>query len=80
MKVVLGNRIRKARETRGLSRQALADAIGTSLSAVAMIEGGFRLPSLELLFTIGQVLDVEPATLIRGLRPSMEERHAGKRR
>jgi transcriptional regulator with XRE-family HTH domain len=80
MKVVLGNRIRKARETRGLSRQALADAIGMSLSAVAMIEGGFRLPSLELLFTIGQVLDVEPAKLIRGLRPSMEERNAGKRK
>jgi transcriptional regulator with XRE-family HTH domain len=80
MKVVLGNRIRKARETRGLSRQALANAIGTSLSAVAMIEGGFRLPSLELLFTIGQVLGVEPAKLIRGLQHSTEERNAGKRR
>jgi transcriptional regulator with XRE-family HTH domain len=80
MKVALGNRIRKARETRGLSRQALADAIGMSLSAVAMIEGGFRLPSLELLFTIGRVLDVEPAKLIRGLPTSTEERDARKRR
>jgi transcriptional regulator with XRE-family HTH domain len=79
MKKPLGNRIRKAREARGLSRKALADAIGTGSSAVAMIECGFRLPSLELLFTIGRVLDVEPAKLIRGLKPSMEERNAGKR-
>jgi len=67
MKVALGNRIRKAREASGLSRKALADAIGVGASAVGMIECGFRLPSLELLFTIGQVLDVDAADLIRGL-------------
>jgi len=39
---VLGQRLRAARENRGLSQQAVADALGLTRTAITQIEGGKR--------------------------------------
>jgi Zn-dependent peptidase ImmA (M78 family)/transcriptional regulator with XRE-family HTH domain len=44
-----GERIRQAREIRAWTQDELADKIGKSKSLVAQVEGGFRLPSDEML-------------------------------
>lgn len=52
------NRILEARETRGLSRQDFADAIGVHYQTVGYLERGEYSPSLVLALRISRVLDL----------------------
>ena len=51
----LGGRIRKTRNDRGLTLMDLAVAVGSDKSALARIERGERVPGLE---TVGKLADV----------------------
>lgn len=51
----LGGRIRKSRNERGLTLMDLAVAVGSDKSALARIERGERVPGLE---TVGRLADV----------------------
>lgn len=62
----IGNRIRIARETAGLSRKDLADCIDTSASYAANIENGKK-PSLEALIVISKKCNVSLDWLIHGV-------------
>ena len=68
--VVLGQRLRHARRTRGLTLAQLAEAVGTVPSALSMIENGRREPKLSLLQAIARAVDVPMDELLRPEPPS----------
>ena len=54
----LGNRIRLARKTKGLSQEKLSEICSVSAAHIGHIERGTRIPSLETLFKISKELNV----------------------
>lgn len=56
--VQFGERLKKARNAKNLSQQALADIIGKSLNTVGLYERGLRQPSLETLCLLADTLHV----------------------
>lgn len=62
-KVKIGNLIQETRQSRGLTQSQLADALGTSQSAINRIEKGGQNISLEMLARISDVLSSELVTL-----------------
>lgn len=57
--VRIGKLIRDARQHRGWTQTQLAEALGTSQSAVNRIERGNQNISLEMIARIGEALDSE---------------------
>lgn len=70
---VLGDRVRKARESRGLTQSDLAARMGTTQSVVARLEGGGVEPRFD---TLRRVADALGADLVVGFAT----RHSGARR
>ncbi|HEX4484297.1 MAG TPA: helix-turn-helix transcriptional regulator [Solirubrobacteraceae bacterium] len=66
---LLGERVRAARETLGLSQEALADRCGIHWTFLGQVERGRRNLSLHNLLKIADGLGVDPAELVRGLSP-----------
>lgn len=66
---VLGERIKKRREALGLSQEALADQTGVHWTFLGQVERGRRNLSLHNLLKIAAGLGVDPAELVKGLRP-----------
>lgn len=65
----VGQRIREARERRGLSLQELADAVGCAKSYLSSIETGKRnLPGDEVLARIEQLLELPTGVLVHAAR------------
>ncbi|KMJ44457.1 cryptic phage CTXphi transcriptional repressor rstR [Xenorhabdus khoisanae] len=60
----IANRLIALRKQKGLSQQALADAIGIHVTQVKRYEGGISLPSLEAVKKIAQTLRVTTDSLI----------------
>lgn len=58
------NKIAKARKDKGMTQQALAQAVGLTQGAVAHWESGRREPSLAMLRKIAKALGVQVAELI----------------
>ena len=56
--VQFGERLKRARNAKNLSQQALADIIGKSLNTVGLYERGLRQPSLETLCLLADTLEV----------------------
>lgn len=54
----VSNRIRALRQARGLSQQALADAVGATRQTINAIEQEKYAPSLELAFRIAREFDL----------------------
>src|SRR3954453_14850349 len=61
--VRIGKLIRDARQHRGWTQSQLAEALGTSQSAVNRIERGNQNISLEMIARIGEALDSEIVSL-----------------
>ncbi|UWE11690.1 helix-turn-helix domain-containing protein [Actinacidiphila bryophytorum] len=76
--VRIGRLIRDARQHRGWTQTHLADALGTSQSAVNRIERGNQNISLEMIARIGEALDSEIVSL--GYAGPMHLRVVGGRR
>lgn len=69
----LGDRMRILRSGRGLTQQAVAEALGVSRSAVAMWEKNEREPNLETLAALAKLLNVPMTALVeREERPLPE--------
>lgn len=62
----IGNNIKKARETKGLSQQDLGKGVDASTAAISLFESGERKPSLECLTQIAKILDLSLKELIEG--------------
>src|SRR3954453_2935071 len=76
--VRIGKLIRDARQHRGWTQSQLAEALGTSQSAVNRIERGNQNISLEMIARIGEALDSEIVSL--GYAGPMHLRVVGGRR
>ncbi|CAM5488000.1 UDP-N-acetylglucosamine 1-carboxyvinyltransferase OS=Streptomyces cyaneofuscatus OX=66883 GN=G3I52_03535 PE=3 SV=1 [Streptomyces cyaneofuscatus] len=74
----IGKLIRDARQHRGWTQTQLAEALGTSQSAVNRIERGNQNISLEMIARIGEALDSEIVSL--GYSGPMHLRVVGGRR
>ena len=59
-----GGRVRKIREGRGLSQEALADAAGLHRTHISLIERGQRSVQLETIESLAIALRVPPADLM----------------
>ena len=51
--------LKKAREDKGLSQTALAEAVGVIRQTISNIECGINRPSTELAIKIGDVLEID---------------------
>jgi DNA-binding XRE family transcriptional regulator len=69
------NRIAVLRAERGLSRQALADAVGVNYQTVGYLERGDYNPSLELAFRLSELFGVPVEAIFsrQPMRPMSEE-------
>lgn len=74
LREILGRNVRRARQDRGLTIEALADAICRSPSYVGQIERGARNPSLKVIEALSVCLDVRAHDL---LDPRTLERPSG---
>lgn len=61
----LGDAIRRLRQERGLSQEALADLAGLSANYIGDTERGERNVSVRALWQIADGLDVSPSELFR---------------
>lgn len=61
-----GNRLALFREGHGLTQDALASALGTSRTAISLIENGQRTPSKNFLVKISDVYGVSSDWLLNG--------------
>ena len=66
----IGRRVRKVREERCLTQEALAEAAGVSVPYVSHIERGIKKPSLVTLLRLSAALGVTVDTLLRGNQPA----------
>lgn len=62
----LGNRIREARELRGITQDELGAACGVSRNAVSLWESGGSAPTLDKIEPMTEKLDIDPVWLLRG--------------
>jgi ribosome-binding protein aMBF1 (putative translation factor) len=60
---MVGERIRELRRARGLSLEIVAERCDVSIGFLSQIERGMSSPSLKLLTTLADVLDVHFGTL-----------------
>lgn len=61
----IGKRIKSAREKMGLTQEQLAEQVNLSPMHISVIERGNKLPRLETLINIANVLDVSADTLLQ---------------
>lgn len=74
-----GREIKRHREARGLSQEALAEKAGLHRNYIGLIERGERNASLKALFAIAAALDMRLAELFASLpRHEPAERLGGK--
>lgn len=58
--MIIGNRIKEARKSKGLSQQQLGDMLGVSKVSVCGYETGTRIPTLENFLQLVELLDLTP--------------------
>ena len=61
----IGKRIKSAREKKGLTQEQLAEQVNLSRMHISVIERGNKLPRLETLINIANVLDVSADILLQ---------------
>lgn len=61
---LIGERIKRARKTKGLTQEALAEKLNVSIGYVSQVERGITKISLDLLGAISSILDCNIASLI----------------
>lgn len=66
----LARRVREAREAAGISQEAMAWYSGLSRTYVGSLERGLMSPSVDAIVRVAHALGVDPADLVRGLKPS----------
>jgi transcriptional regulator with XRE-family HTH domain len=72
-------RVKELRQLRGLSRDQLAVAAGTSSHSVAKLEQGTRAPSLELAWRLARALGCSLDDLVRPPSTAASGRTRGRK-
>jgi len=65
-----GANLRRLRQSRGLSQEAFADAVGVHRTYMGGVERGERNLTLKSLESICQRIDVDPVKMLGRLEPS----------
>ena len=78
-----GSVLRRLRQGRGLSQEALGFESGYHRTYISLLERGRKSPSLQTLFNLSGALKIDPAELIRQVAVQAHERpqridHAGE--
>lgn len=60
----IGDRLRKVREARGLTRAEFGERVGLSTDRIQKYENGIRKPKMEMVRAFADVLEVSPLALI----------------
>ena len=60
----LGERVREQRRNRGLTQEALAEALDLSVAYVSLIERGGRHPPYTTVVAIARALGVAPSRIV----------------
>jgi transcriptional regulator with XRE-family HTH domain len=63
-RTTFGDRLRAARERRGLSQEALAEKAGVDRKLIYRTELGQTSPRLDAVMQIAEALGVQPSTLL----------------
>lgn len=71
---VFATNLRRIRNAKGLSQDALAYDAGISRSYLSQLEKGVFYASLKIIEKLADTLDVEPAELLKRPKPSGKER------
>ena len=75
---MFGKQLRKIRMEKHMTQQKLADAVGLALRSYQCYEQGTREPSLSMLISLADVLDVSADVLLE--RDAFLSKHAGEPR
>lgn len=62
---ILARNLRRLRQEKGLTQEALADLVGMNRNYVGMIERCENSPTVEMLERIAKALHIEPYTLLQ---------------
>lgn len=65
-KVLLGKQIKKARKSRKLTAEKLAEMVGVQPTFIRQIESGAALPSLPVFTAMCNALQISPSFLLQG--------------
>ena len=79
MKLIVGIKLKKAREDIGLTQEAFAEAVGLSSEYISLLESGKRTPSLETLTNISEYLKKEISFFVRKKGSAFDILIEGKR-
>ena len=60
---IIKNKINALRNEKGMTQQALADAVGVTRATINAMERGAYNPSLELAFRLAQFFEVDIQTI-----------------
>jgi transcriptional regulator with XRE-family HTH domain len=60
----LGEKVREQRRTRGMTQEALAEALDLSVAYVSLIERGGRNPPYTTVVAIARALGVSPSRIV----------------
>lgn len=63
-KSIISKKLKKYRETSGMSQIALSIRISKSSEYISRIERGVMLPGIEVLYEIADALNIDPCLLI----------------
>lgn len=61
---LIGERIQKARKSRGLTQESMAEKLNVSIGYVSQVERGITKISLDLLGAISTILDCDVAAFV----------------
>ena len=65
IKIIFGQVLRGLRKEKGVSQERLSLEAGLDRSYISKLETGVYQPSMSTLFSIAEVLDVEPSEIVK---------------
>ena len=74
----IGKRIKSAREKKGMTQEQLAELVNLSPMHVSVIERGNKLPRLETLINIANILDVSADLLLQDVVNNQVKLHTSE--
>ena len=74
----IGKRIKSAREKKGMTQEQLAELVNLSPMHVSVIERGNKLPKLETLINIANILDVSADVLLQDVVNNQVKLHTSE--
>lgn len=74
----IGQRIKRARKSKGYTQEKLAEKLGVSIVYVSQIENGKTKLNLEMLMRLAGLLDADPGSILTGTLYEAENAYPGE--